>query len=282
VYWKKKAAIFRWLSHLPFGSDVHYQLQRRVTREWPRRREVVVALLDAARRIRARSAVAQSYIEIGAGRDLAVALALRMLGAQTVLCLDVDRLAKLDLIQHTAGELSALVGRPVPDVSTWSRLQAFGIEYAAPSYLEQVVGRQFDCFFSVDTLEHIPPVLLLGLLRHARSLLRPGGTMVHMIDYGDHFARGDELSRFNFLQYDETSWSRYQSRFQYVNRLRHSQLIGLLRAAGLEVVLDEPTRCDPEASIVANLAPEFRVLDTQDVFTLRALVVARPTSVCDP
>jgi hypothetical protein len=36
MHWKLKALVFRTLSVTPFGTHVHFQLQKHVTKEWPR------------------------------------------------------------------------------------------------------------------------------------------------------------------------------------------------------------------------------------------------------
>lgn len=276
MHWRTKAAIFRLLSAVPFGASAHFLLQRHVTKEWPRRPEVLDQLIVAARRLLSHAPGASTFIEVGAGRDLAVAIALRILGAERVTCLDIARLARLDLVQHAAEFLAARLGTASPCLRSWREVEAFGIEYVAPAYLEQIQDRRFDCFCSVDTLEHVPPPQLESMLRHARTLLSQHGVAVHMVDYGDHYARGDRLSRFNFLTFDSHDWAAYQSRFQYVNRLRHSQMVTVFERAGLEVVDTEPTRCAAEPSIVAHLAKEFKEFPLEDLFTLRALIKARP------
>lgn len=276
MHWKTKAAIFKMLSVIPFGAGLHFLLQRHVTREWPRRPEVLDQLIVAARRVLSHAPDARTFIEVGAGRDLAVAIALRMLGAERVTCLDVTRLAHLELVQHAAAYLAGRLGVLSPTFQSWHDVEAFGIEYVAPAYLEQVQGLKFDCFYSVDTLEHVPPPQLDSMLRHACALLPGQGVAVHLIDYGDHYARGDRLSRFNFLTFDSSDWDAYQSPFQYVNRLRHSQMVTMFEQAGLEVIDTEPTRCAAEPAILARLSKEFENFPLEDLFTLRALIKARP------
>ena len=82
--WRLKALAFRLLD-LPGGTYAHYFLQRHVTRNWPRRATTLNALQNIARRViedyaRHVGGTPSSVLEIGAGRDLAVPLALRKLG----------------------------------------------------------------------------------------------------------------------------------------------------------------------------------------------------------
>src|SRR6186997_1582618 len=99
--WRLKALAFRVLD-LPGGARAHYFLQRHVTRNWPRPAVTLDSLQGIARRVvedhaRHAGGTPASVLEIGAGRDLAVPLALRRLGVAKVTTCDVQRLAKLDL-----------------------------------------------------------------------------------------------------------------------------------------------------------------------------------------
>ena len=130
--WRLKALAFRVLD-LPGGTYAHYFLQRHVTRNWPRPAKTLDALQNIARRVvedyaRHVGGTPSSALEIGAGRDLAVPLALRKLGVVKVITSDVDRLARLDLIQHAAARIVPGEAR----LDSWESLQRFGIFYAPP------------------------------------------------------------------------------------------------------------------------------------------------------
>jgi SAM-dependent methyltransferase len=157
-------------------------------------------------------------------------------------------------------------------------IERFGIHYVAPAYLQTAGLKRssFDVFCSVDTLEHIPPTDLGAVLAAGRELLKPGGVMVHLIDYGDHYARSDNgLSRFNFLTYTERDWHRFNSKFQYVNRLRHSQFLRMFNDVGMTIYDAEPDVEAAQSFILEHLAPEFAGMEIDDLFTLRAMIVSR-------
>lgn len=276
--WKLKARLFAALAALPFGSALHYRLQRHLTKEWPRRERPLGQLLVAAQRIHeALDGRRDHLLEIGAGRDLAVAVALRLLGAGRITCIDVDRLARPELVAHAATFMAGRLGVPAPRLAGWADIEAFGIRYIAPTTLRRagLPPGGFDGFYSVDTLEHIPPDDLREALAEAKRLVGPGGRFVHCIDYSDHYARGDDgLSRFNFLTYAEADWRPFNSRFQYVNRLRHSDYLRLFADAGLSLVRAEPDREPVQPAVLERLAPEFRRYEPADLFTIRAMIVA--------
>jgi len=218
MHWKTKSAAFRILSAIPLGGAIHHLLQRHVTREWPRAEPVLDQLIVAARDILAAAAIdvdvgKTRFLEIGAGRDLAAALAMRMLGVGSVTTLDIDRLARIDLINHAAQYIARQLGVPVPSFADFDDLAAFGIDYRAPMRITDIVEESFDCFYSVDTLEHIPPAPLAEVLTTSRARLKPGGVAVHIIDYSDHYAREGGASRINFLRYSDRDWESHNSRF---------------------------------------------------------------------
>jgi 2-polyprenyl-3-methyl-5-hydroxy-6-metoxy-1,4-benzoquinol methylase len=281
MHWKTKSAAFRILSAIPFGGAVHHLLQRHVTREWPRSEPVLDQLIVAARDILAAAAIdgdlgKKRFLEIGAGRDLAAALALRMLGVGSVTTLDIDRLAQIDLVNHAAQYIGRQVGVSVPSFAGFDDLAAFGIDYRAPMRITDIGEESFDCFYSVDTLEHIPPAPLAEVLATSRTRLKSGGVAVHIIDYSDHYAREDGASRINFLRFSDRDWAPHNSRFLYMNRLRHSEFLDLFKQAGFGSIDADPFRLDAAEIPFDELDPKFRAMSVDDVATLRARITARP------
>ena len=276
--WKFKAKLLAILAAVPCGQHLHYQLQRYVTNEWPRREVPLGQLLVAARRIYETTGGHHGHLlEIGAGRDMVVAVALRLMGAERITCIDIDRLARPELIAHAAAYMANRLGVPTPTIKDWRDFQAFGISYQAPATLQRagLPTAQFDAFYSIDTLEHIPVGDLREVLLEAKRLVKHGGLFVHCIDYSDHYARSDKgLSRFNFLTYSERDWRPFNSHFQYVNRLRHSDYLKLFAETGMTLVRVEADREPVQQAILERIAPEFRHYDIADLFTIRAMIVA--------
>lgn len=282
--WTNKAAAFRILSAVPAGATIHFALQRFVTREWPRSAAVLGELWSAAQQVAERYRAyggtlgsGTTFVEIGAGRDLAVAIGLRLLGVERVICLDVDRLARMPLIVHALRALSELAGQDVPTVCDWADLLAWGIDYRAPCRLVDagLPARSADCFYSIDTLEHIPEAQLRNLLAAARTVLRKSGLSIHLVDYSDHYARGDaSISRVNFLRYSSAAWARYNSRLNFVSRLRHSQYVQLMTEAGMRMLAIDGVEGSPAPEDANQIAAEFRQFSPRDLFMTRAWLVA--------
>jgi uncharacterized UPF0146 family protein len=178
MHWKLKARVFRVLEITPFGQQLHFQLQKRVTKEWPRPSVALDLLLAAARRVREACPGSKGgrLLEIGAGNDFAVAVALRLLGAQHVTCVDVSRLARPELIGHAAAYMAERLGLPTPALKTWADIEAFGISYRAPTTLPKanLAPEWFDGFFTIDTLEQIPREDLRGVILEASGCSNRG------------------------------------------------------------------------------------------------------------
>lgn len=281
--WKKKARIFAVLSKIPMGDEIHFLLQRYVTNEWPRRPEVLEKLFVAAQRLLKETdgrfdLQHSQFVEIGAGRDLAVATALCLMGVKKVTCIDITRLAKPELVAHAAQYMALKLGKSCPKLKTWEDLEALGISYVAPADMVSVglPSESIDCFYTVDTLEHIPRLDMEKIFVEVKRILKPNGLTINFIDYGDHFARGEELSRFNFLTFSDKEWMPFNSKYQYVNRMRHSEFLELFRAAGLRPFNIEADVEDPQPEIVKNLSTDFEHFSDKDLFTIRAKIVASP------
>jgi 2-polyprenyl-3-methyl-5-hydroxy-6-metoxy-1,4-benzoquinol methylase len=281
MHWKAKAAAFRALEW-PGGAAVHYFLQRHVTRTWPRAKGTLDALWNIAGRVledctnHATPALPTSVLEVGAGRDLAVPLALNRRGVTRVVASDVTRLARLDLVRHAAHHMAQKSAIPFPGrLATWGDLEQIGIYYRAPETIGASYPEAFDCSCSNEVLEHVPEPALRRLIAGLKAATRPGGISTHSIDYSDHYARSDRnVTRFNFLTYSDAQWARYNGGLQHLNRLRHSDYLRIFREAGFTIAHDSTRIAEPEASVRANLAPQFRSYDENDLFALQGRIIA--------
>ncbi|WP_080752087.1 class I SAM-dependent methyltransferase [Bradyrhizobium japonicum] len=268
--WRLKALAFRALD-LPGGDRAHYLVQRHVTRTWPRPVKTLNALAGRARDLlqdygRHVGGAPESVLEVGAGRDLAVPLALRRLGVKHITAVDVNRIGKLDLVQHAADALLAKQVR----FATWQELEQFGIRYLAPHYVTPD-DDQIDCSCSNEVLEHVPPDQLVVLLRALRSVTKK--LTVHSIAYSDHYARSDRsVSRLNFLRYSDEEWRPFNSGKQYVNRLRHSDYLLIFREAGFAILEESSVPGEPPAGL--EVAEKFRHYESSDLFAIKGRIIA--------
>lgn len=286
--WRTKARAFKFLSNVPYGDGLHYFLQRYATRRLPRSEKQIASIHTLARRLISvyeeyspRPLPASTFFEFGSGRDLILPLAFSAHGAKRFITVDVERLARLDLIRSNAARLARISGVDHLDIRSFEDLdRLWKVDYRAPADARATTlpSGSVDCALSVETLEHIPRDDIAAILRELRRIVRPDGVLLMQIDYGDHFRGFDpSISSFNFLTYSEADWEPFQSRFQYVNRLRHSEYLKLFNEAGFDLLSDRPDRRPVEKSILERLAPCFAGFSNEDLFTLGSLIVARPS-----
>jgi len=283
--WRLRSAAFRWLDRLPGGGQAYRLLQSAFSRRLARS-PASTALL-AARAERAVMALARhggrpaaeaTALEIGAGRDLALSLQLARAGLGRVLAVDRTRHLRLQpLRQQIAASFGPAVAARCHGEADLPALTA--VHYLAPADAADPPGvapGSLDLVMSNSVLEHIPPEAIGPLHRALARLLRPDGLLIHRVDYSDHWSHTDRrLSRFNFLTFDAAAWRRHNPGLHFQNRLRHSQVLALLRQSGFAILEDDPEIFPPEPAILARLAPDFAGLSTADLFTNQAWIVGR-------
>lgn len=268
MHWRLKALGFRLLD-LPGGDPFHFWLQRHVTRTWPRPDKALFSFPEKASALiedcqKHLGHKPKTVLEIGAGRDLSMPLALRSAGVERIISTDINRYARIDLVNHAA---TRLLKEP-KIFDNFDDLERFGIKYLAPHIVSLADG-PVDCSCSNEVLEHVPASQLPALLSSLRKTTR--GLTVHNIDYSDHYARSDgSVSRMNFLRYSAAQWNKFNSGKQYVNRLRHSDYVRLFSEAGFNVVYDATVLGDP----ISDIAAEFRHYEPNDLFAMKGRIVA--------
>lgn len=279
--WKTKSRAFRVINYLPLSQQILYRLQRHITKEIPRKDYIFKRLLIAAKKIKdevdntRKTSSPAHYVEIGAGRDLALALALRMLGVEKITCIDLFPLAKPYLIQKAASYLSKELSVPLPSLKTFNDLKEFGIHYVAPSSLANanIVPNSVDVFYTTDTLEHIPRDALRLLIGDISTILKPQGLCINFIDYSDHYARSDHsIPPFNFLQYSEQEWSKHNTPLHFVNRMRHSEYISLFLENFSILHISSEREKPPENLAISQ---DFQEFEIPDIFTVRAKITCQ-------
>ena len=192
--------------------------------------------------------------------------------------MDIRRLAKLDLVNHAAAVLAYQLGIKVVPFSSWAALEDFGVDYRAPHDIESDPSLgPVDAFISNTVLEHIPPQALQNVLSASSTFLSKGGLSIHSIDYSDHYARGGAVSKYNFLTFEDREWMAFNSSFQYLNRLRHSEYLAMHERAGLEIVEVETYSEDLPSHVSCNLAERYRAFGSHDLKILHSRIISRRT-----
>ena len=303
--WIAKAALQRGLGALPQGERLNYVFQRHVLHSFP--------VGDAALRQKFTRAVNHlaayeehdpgvtaenaTFFEFGAGWDLAIPLSYALLGVGGQIVIDIRPSARIELVSDTVAklkrlgpELEELAGRPLRDLggplASLAELEPrFGIRYLAPcdARATGLPAGSVDFVSSTDTCEHIPPADLAAIFAECRRLLRPGGAFSCRIDLQDHYAYFDHsLSRYNFLRFSDRTWAVIDSPLHFQNRLRSPDYLRLVREAGLELVVENPSGPSEEGRAELQalpLAERFRGYSLEELgVTVLSFVAVAPAS----
>jgi SAM-dependent methyltransferase len=140
---------------------------------------------------------------------------------------------------------------------------------------EKIGIGHFDLAVSFDVLEHVDD--LVATMRSIRSLLKPGGIMIHRVDVSIHGADTD-VHRLAHLVFSERAWRMISSKRALCNRNRPSEFIAAAEALGFETLLFQPTtRLAPEgvAAIRPRLSKEFAHCSFEDLAVLDFVWIAR-------
>jgi SAM-dependent methyltransferase len=300
--WLAKAALQRLLGTLPQGERLNYVLQRHVLHSFP--------VGDAALRQKFARAVAHAgsyethgpgvplgdatFFEFGAGWDLAIPVSYALLGVGKQILVDIRPSARLELVNTTIAayerlrpELEETAGRPLrvlggPVASLAELEPRFGIRYLAPCDARDtgLPAASVELVSSTDTCEHIPGPDLAEIFAECRRLLRPGGVFSCRIDLQDHYSYFDpSLSRYHFLRFSDPVWALVNSPLHFQNRLRAPEYLGLVREAGFELVVENPSGPSEQGRELLSalpLAERFRGFSLDELGVTILSFVARP------
>lgn len=213
-----------------------------------------------------------TVMEFGAGRNLLCALLLSHAGAGRVHAFDLNRLATVEQVNGVITQLRQRMDGDWPELRTLDDLARYRIEYHAPGDARNTGLEKVDFICTTSTLEHIPEQALREIHREC-ARLRPR-FISHIIDYHDHYASFDKsISRANFYRYGETAWRFWNPSMHYQNRLRHSDQIALLAAAGFRPVKD---RRVTEAFDLSKIHEVFRRYSAEDLATMNSFLLLEP------
>ena len=287
--WKLKAALQQAVSLLP--SNASFELYYRMQRACGTLRRVNpiegfengVRLLDAAEAASG-DVRDKTVLEVGTGRRLNVPITLWLCGAAKTITVDLNRYLKPRLIledieflrRHPAAIETAFGARARSDefqrrlalllrrdLDVTSLCELAGIQYVAPHDAGRLplANETVDWHVSNNVLEHIAPDVMRNILLEGRRVVRRDGLLIHRVDFSDHFSEVDaRITTVNFLRYSERQWRRYAgNRYNYHNRLRIDELESIIRAAGLEIVLQ---RAEVDLAAMRVLEAGFK-LDTR-------------------
>jgi hypothetical protein len=131
-------------------------------------------------------------------------------------------------------------------------------------------------FVTNNVFEHVPAAVIGALLTEAHRTGAPDALISHHIDLRDHYAKFDrKVGVYNSLRFSSRQWRYLNSRMEPQNRLRHSDYLELIDAAGFELLADD-SRTGSDAQFAAvRPAAEFRRYREDDLRVIDMWVAAR-------
>ena len=300
--WWMKAAIAGTCAHLPGGVGVYDRIRRRFG-ELANFEDVdgfrnAVWFLETIRR-HCGQVQGLTAIEVGTGWVPAVPFGCALAGIR-ILTVDVARLVEPDiferflveaqrylpLLAEAAGvEEQVLTDRLKTAQETagfGQAMQALGCEWQAPvdtTDLVELPDGHADVTISNLVLQCIPKPIVPAVISEISRVTRPCGFSIHRMTMCDEYSSGDPTRNdLDFLRFSDERWHRWFShRIKHLNRLRYSQFLDLLTAAGFDVV--DCCR-DVDHDSIPHLqqhgvSREFASLDWDDIATTAMQVVLK-------
>jgi hypothetical protein len=123
-----------------------------------------------------------------------------------------------------------------------------------------------DLLHSNNTLEHIAPDVLAGILTEFDRVAAPGSVQSHFIDMSDHFAHLDRsITIYNYLRFSPRAWRLIDNDVQPQNRLRYGDYRRMYDELGLPVVKEFHRPGDLEALRSVPLHASYRDRDPAEL-----------------
>ncbi|WP_027396887.1 class I SAM-dependent methyltransferase [Anaerovibrio lipolyticus] len=263
--WKLKNNLFFILQNIPFGMEIYYVLQKYVTKsvwvsdnQFPNYyKEKVANHLKFIKEYGKCPIDKATIFEFGAGWDMLAPIGFALNGAKKYIAVDINRYAHPELVKNTIElykrnfkndnetESNVKLERCLEGfVNSTDKVkdllrEEFSIEYFAPMDAGNTnfESGSFDYVISNVSLEHIPYDDIERIFGECNRILKADGLISATVDYSDHFAHSDpNISVFNYMQYSDSAWEKYNSYIHFQNRLRRSDYIELLTKSGFEIV----------------------------------------------
>lgn len=199
-------------------------------------------------------------LEIGAGWDLLLPMAMRGCGCGELHCIDIHphlddgRIgAAVEMLGRIDGDgCGVRVPRwPHPNAESMVRVlkECYAIHYAAPcdARATSFETGSFDLFLSYNVMEHIPVRDLPAIHRESFRVLKKGAVAIHHVDLQDHWAYATpRRSVHGFLANGPWSWKFLNPPIHFQNRLRAKDHLQALVDAGFEIAWKRETAATPE------------------------------------
>lgn len=220
-----------------------------------------------------------AVLELGPGDALLASVAAWGSGAGRIVASDVGPFATttLPMLEGLDRALRASGLRPLPlegAATAEEVLARIGLEYLpnGRAGLAALPDASFDLIWSNAVLEHVRRDEFVPTIADCARLLKPGGVMVHGIDFRDHLAQA-----LNNLRFSPERWESplFAGAGFYTNRLAPSEVIAIFERAGLATEVLSADRWPAVPTPRGKLHPAFRNRSEEDLTTRGVKLLAR-------
>lgn len=310
--WMIKALIQRGMGALPFGHKLNELFQRYITGGLELSLNGFRIKLDQCSRhlsfYRSLSSKPKedfAVLELGTGWFPVLPLGLYLAGAGRIVSYDITPLLSPHTLRQVvqyfcqlqdSGELVQAFPslkpermKPLRDYLAQSSPPG-PKEFLRQLNIELIIGDaratglpagSIDLACSCTVLEHIVYEDLVRLFREFKRLSTPASVMSHFIGLEDQYATFDpSISRFNFLQYTDKQFRRWNNNIIPQTRLRMADHRRAFADGGYEILREENTRGELRDLRRIKLAPEFQHHPVEDLLVTYSWLAGRPKLNC--
>lgn len=304
--WIAKAIVQKTISFLPFSNRINYFFQKYVTKGIILTEDLFLQKLEHGRdhithfKKYSSTPVSSVALELGTGWYPIVPIGLFLCGFNRIITIDQSSLLREENVRkviefflkyHQQRRLVELLPYYLEDrvIHLRKTMEKEGnglAELLRELNIEIIVGDagqsglpagSVDFFLSNNTFEHIPPPVIVHILKEFRRVAQPTAIMSHFIDLTDHFAHFDKsISAFNFLRFSESQWKWINNGVQYLNRLRIDEFLKIHSETGFEIIEREDLYADPKNLDKLPVHKDFSHLNRQDLLVSHTWLVSKP------
>ena len=284
--WIVKAITQKILSNLPNPEYFNYLAQKYIMKRFPMpdyryigQINYVLRYLQIFRNYSDNIDLSNaSFYEFGGGWHLAIPLTFAGVGVGSQTVIDIRKNIRVEFIRRSIEKIIEFKSLILDEgyflrlevferhlnFNNESELEDFGIYYISPVDARKTgfQSNRFDFISSTASLEHIPALDIVPVLKECCRILRPGGIMACVVECEDHYSWFDKsINRYNFLKYPEWLWNMFfNSSLHCQNRLRANDYLDLFKQSNfkiLEFIRDEPTEEDISLLKEININKQF-------------------------
>jgi hypothetical protein len=139
-----------------------------------------------------------------------------------------------------------------------------------------LAAQSIDLIFSTVVLEHISPVVLVGLFEEFNRVASTGAVMSHLIGLMDQYSSFDpSITPYNFMKYSDRQWHLFNTPINPQWRLRTADYREIFEQTGWAVIKEENSSGSQSELNKIRLAEKFKRYSTEDLLVLYSWMVAR-------